>query len=149
MDRALLQCCTASNRAAARDDGVTTQDALIGGSRSQVVGAIAQQSEISKVRLTQTDRGLHNRIQHGLEIRWRSADDIEHIARCGLIFERFCELLCPFGEFARPSLLRLEQPRALNRYHRLVGKSFEQLYLSVRKWADFNASIDNSTDGLA
>src|SRR5262249_52081440 len=109
MDRTLLQRCSASNGATASDDGVAaTQDTFVGSTRSQLVEVVAQQSEISKVRLTQTDRGLHNRIQHRLEVRWRSADDIEHIARRRLIFERFCELLGTFGEFARPCLLCLE-----------------------------------------
>src|SRR5262245_43922122 len=71
MDRALLQRCSASNGAAARNDGVAaTQNALVGGSRRQVVDTVSQQSEISKIRLAQTDRRLHNRIQHGLKVRW-------------------------------------------------------------------------------
>ena len=57
-------------------------------------------------------RGLDQRLQHGFEIRAGSTDDLQHIARRGLIFERLFELVRAFAQFT-------EQPRVLHRDHRL------------------------------
>jgi len=50
-----------------------------------------------------------------LHIGGRAADDAEHIAGRGLVFERFFEV-------TRASLQFAEQPRILHRDHRLFGK---------------------------
>ena len=52
---------------------------------------------------------------------------LEHLARRGLVLERFCEL-------ARPRLLRLEQPRVLDGDDGLVGEGLQQLDLDLREW---------------
>src|SRR5215470_12269772 len=39
-------------------------------------------------------RFLQYRIEHGNEIARRAIDDLQHIAGCGLIFERLLEIAC-------------------------------------------------------
>jgi hypothetical protein len=51
-------------------------------------------------------------VQHRLHIGGRAADDLEHVAGRGLVFERFFEV-------ARARLQFTEQPRVLHRDHRL------------------------------
>jgi hypothetical protein len=52
-------------------------------------------------------------------------------------------------QLARPCLHLLEQARVFNGDDCLVGKSFEQIDLSVGEWADLAASDHNRADGLA
>ena len=66
-------------------------------------------------------------VQHRLHIGGRAADDVEHVARRGLVFERFFEV-------ARAGLQFAEQPRILHRDHHLVGKGADQLYLAFGVW---------------
>src|SRR5262245_1049507 len=106
---------------------------LVGGSRRDTVEASLQQPEIGKVRLTQSSRRLYDRLQNGLQVGRRAADDTEHVTRSGLVFERLYQL-----PFAR--LLRLEQPGILDGDHGLVGEGFEQFDLSISERADLGAS---------
>ena len=67
------------------------------------------------------DDGLENRVGS----RWRPADHIKHFARRGLMFQRF-------SQFLGTRLHLVEQTHVLDRNHRLVGESRDQLYfLSV------------------
>src|SRR5262245_63233021 len=84
-------------------------------------------------RIAEAGRICYDRIKYRLEVRWRSTDDIEHIARCGLIFKRLRELLGPFSELSRPRLFGLEQPCVLDGDHCLVGESLEELDLGLRE----------------
>jgi hypothetical protein len=59
-----------------------------------------------------------------LQIEGRAADDLEHVAGRGLVFERFFEI-------ARASLQFAEQPRILHRDDRLVGKGAHQFDLPL------------------
>ena len=59
----------------------------------------------------------------------RAADDLEHVAGCGLIFERFLEL-------ARAGLQFAKQPRVLHRDDRLVGKGAHQFDLPLAERRD-------------
>src|SRR5262245_48119301 len=65
---------------------------------------------------------LNNRIEHRLSIGRRPADDVEHLARRGLMFKSF-------GQIARARLNLLEQPYVLDRNNRLVGEGLDQLDL--------------------
>src|SRR5215469_4255986 len=71
-----------------------------------------------------TGGGFDHGIQHRLHIRGRSADDVEHIAGRGLVFERFFEV-------ARARLQFAEQPRVLDCDDRLVGEGPHQLDLPL------------------
>jgi hypothetical protein len=55
-------------------------------------------------------------------MRWGAADDIEHLARRGLIFKRLLQL-------ARTRLNLLEEPGVLNGDHRLICERLEKLNL--------------------
>jgi hypothetical protein len=61
-----------------------------------------------------------------LHIGSRAADDVEHVAGRGLVFERFFEV-------ARARLQFAEQPRILHRDDRLVGKGPHQFDLPLGK----------------
>jgi hypothetical protein len=70
--------------------------------------------------------GSGDRVEHRLQIEAGPADDLEHVAGRGLVFERFFEV-------ARAGLQFAEQPRVLDRDDRLVGKGADQLDLPVGK----------------
>ncbi len=50
-----------------------------------------------------------------MQIEGRAADDLEHVARGGLVFERFLEVVSALAQFA-------EQPRVLDSDDRLIGE---------------------------
>ena len=62
------------------------------------------------------------RIEHGLKVEGRAADDVEHVAGRGLLLEHL-------GELVGARLHLLEQPHVLDRDHRLVGEGLDQLDL--------------------
>jgi len=68
-------------------------------------------------------------VQHRLHIGGRAADDIQHVAGRGLVFERFFEV-------ARADLQLAEQPRVLHRDDRLVGKGADQFNLPLAERLD-------------
>jgi len=68
-------------------------------------------------------------VQYRLHISGRAADDLEHVAGRGLIFERFFEV-------AGAGLQLAEQPRILDRDDCLVGKGAHQLDLPLGERLD-------------
>ena len=64
------------------------------------------------------------RFEHGLEVKDRTADHLQHLGRGGLLLQRF-------GELALARLHLLEQPRVLDGDDGLVGEGLEQLDLLV------------------
>ena len=60
---------------------------------------------------------LDQRIEHGLQIEGRAADDLEHVGGGGLLLQRFAQLV--------------EQPRVLDGDDGLVGEGGDQLDLLV------------------
>ena len=52
------------------------------------------------IRLAEPRRRLDQRIEHGLQIEGRAADDLEHVGGGGLLLQRFAQLV--------------EQPRVLD-----------------------------------
>ena len=69
------------------------------------------------VRLAQPRRRLDQRIEHGLQIEGRAADDLEHVGGGGLLLQRFAQLV--------------EQPGVLDRDDGLGGEVRDQLDLLV------------------
>src|ERR1700730_8199957 len=69
--------------------------------------------------IAQPRGGLHQRIEHRLQIESRATYDLEHVAGRGLVFERFFEIAVAFAQFA-------EQPRVLHRNHRLRREVLQQ-----------------------
>ena len=80
-------------------------------------------------RAAVSDDGIEDRLQ----IERRAADDVQHIARRGLILERLRQL-------ARARLHLLEQPRVLDGDHGLVGEGLQQLDLLVGERLHFVAT---------
>ena len=79
---------------------------------------VAQQDHPLR-RVAQLPHGIDERLEDGVEIERRAADDLEHVRRRRLLREQFLEV-------ARASLHLVEQPRVLDRDHRLIGEGFEQ-----------------------
>src|SRR6266478_101442 len=67
-----------------------------------------------------------DRIEDRLHIRCRTADDVQHIGGCNLVFKRFLQL-------ARLRLHLLEQPHVLDGDDGLVGEGLQQCDLLVRE----------------
>ena len=53
------------------------------------------------VRTTEAYRGCDERIENWLQIDGRTADDLQHIAGRGLVFERLFELVRTFAQFPK------------------------------------------------
>jgi len=68
--------------------------------------------------LAQTCGTFDNCTKHRLGICRRPGDDVKHLARRSLMFERL-------AKFARARLHLVEQPHVLDRDHRLVGERGE------------------------
>ena len=60
-------------------------------------------------------RPSDQRVEHGLQIERRAADDLQHVGGRGLLLQRL-------GEIARARLHLVEQPHVLDRDHGLVGE---------------------------
>jgi hypothetical protein len=85
----------------------------------------------------------------GLQLGGRAANDVEDFAGGGLVFERFRELPCAFGELARPRLHLVEQPRILDGNHGLVGEGLEEVDLPIRERPRLPAHDANHSDGVS
>src|SRR5262245_37909894 len=104
----------------------------------QVLCEIARKSEIRSeaiasalaaeyerlVRVTQPCRRLDQRVEHGLQIEGRAADDLEHIGGSGLLLERFGEVVSALAQL-------VEQARILDGDDGLRSEVLHQLDLLV------------------
>ncbi len=84
-------------------------------------------------------------LQHGLEHRiqfaGRAGDDLEHLAGRGLLLQRLGEIVGALAQF-------VEQPRVLDRDHRLRGEILHQLDLLASEGTHLLAVDNESTDQL-
>src|SRR6202043_1101503 len=78
-------------------------------------------------------------VEHRLQVEGRAADDLEHVAGRGLVFERFFEIAGALAQFA-------EQPRILHRDHRLRRKVLKERDLLIGKRPSLLAVNDKNTD---
>src|SRR5262249_39704976 len=69
---------------------------------------------------------LDQRIEHGLQVESRTADDLKHVGCGGLLLEGCTQI-------ARAGLHLVKQPHVLDRDHRLIGEGLDQLDLLVGK----------------
>ncbi len=76
---------------------------------------------------------LDNRIEHRLQIECRAADDLQHVAGRGLIFQRFLKFIGASTHF-------VQKPRVFHRDHRLGREVLQQGYLLFGECADFTAN---------
>src|SRR6516165_4680293 len=79
--------------------------------------AILRKRDMSDVRLANPDGRFDKRVEHGLQIEGRAADDLEHVGSRSLLLQRFPQLV--------------NQPRILNGDDRLTGEIGDQLDLLV------------------
>ena len=91
-----------------------------------VVLPVVQPEEESIFRLAKPPRCVEDHINNGLDIGRRAADDTQHLRGRGLLLQ------C-FGKVAGARLHLVEQAHVLDRDHRLVGESSDQLDLLGRK----------------
>jgi len=82
--------------------------------------------------VAQPRRSFGQRVEHRLQIKGRAADDLQHFARRGLVFERFFEV-------ARARVQFIEQPDILDRDDGLVGEGLQEIDLRLRKRRDVTA----------
>src|SRR5262245_13355489 len=94
------------------------------------------------VRFAQSSNVRKYRLEDGLQIGRRTANDVKHLACRRLLLQRF-------GEIAITRLLLVNKPGVLNRNHRLIGEGFEQLDLPVGERTDLSSTDMNSSDGIA
>jgi len=83
--------------------------------------------DIAKRGVADADSVLQHRCKHRLKIARRAADNLKHL-------RHRCLLLQGLRELPRTRLHRLEQPRVLDRDHRLVGEGLDQLDLLLGEW---------------
>ena len=82
---------------------------------------------------------LDDRVEHRLHVRWRAADDAEHLGRCRLMLQGLAQFCVALLEF-------LEQADVLDGDHGLVGEGFEKSDLLFGEWTDFRAANLNRSD---
>ncbi len=78
--------------------------------RVSIVGIAPEYDRL--VRHAQPSGGDHQGIEYRLQIEFRLADDLQHVADRGLVFERFLQVARAVAQF-------VEQPRVLHRDDRL------------------------------
>ena len=125
-----LQCDTPSHAAAARPQRLQ-QRVLDRFASKTVMGAYPihiplLHLDAAHIGCAKPRRQFDQRIEHGLQIEGRAADDLEHVGGGGLLLQRFAS--------APRALLHLvEQPRVLDGDHRLVGEGLtSSICLSVK-----------------
>jgi hypothetical protein len=69
---------------------------------------------------------VDHRLEHWGEIAGRGVDDLEHVARRSLVFERLLQITRALPQFA-------QEPRILHRDHRLRGEAFQHCNLFIRE----------------
>src|SRR5690348_6953243 len=87
--------------------------------RSQVQQLPIEANDQAVEGLAESRRAGRDSVEHGLNVSRRARDDLEDLARCGLLIE--CR-----GQVAVPSLQLLEEAHVLDGDHGLVGESLEE-----------------------
>ena len=82
--------------------------------RSKAVAVALRLQNDPLVRLAELRGRLDQRIQHGLQVERRAADDLEHVGGGGLLLQRFPEIVGAFAQLAK-------QPRVLDGDDGLLG----------------------------
>src|SRR5262245_11297534 len=98
----------------------------------QVARHAFQTVDEGAVRLAQLRRRLDQRVQHGLQVEGRAADDLEHVGGGGLLLQRLAQLV--------------DQPYVLDRDHRLVGEGLEQGDLPLAEEASLGTAEHDRAD---
>src|SRR6516225_9124356 len=102
-----------------------------------VIAAFLQPENNGIVGLAQPRGGLHEGVEYWLQVESRSADDLEHVARRGLVFERLLQITGALSQFA-------EQPRIFHCNDRLGSEILQQPNLLVAE-RSYVLTIDHDT----
>src|SRR5262249_6910621 len=129
-------CSSAGDSSAARRNRQGLNEALVFGRVSRVG---YQSVELSFAAENESHRGiaemrsgLDERVQNRLELRHRSADDLEHIGGSGLLLQRFAQLI--------------QEPGVLDGDDGLLREVRDQFDLLIGEWPDFLTIDRNSAD---
>ena len=95
-----------------------------------------QSENIGIVGLAQARGGFHEGVEYWLQVEGRSADDLEHVARRGLVLERLLEIAGALPQFA-------QEPRILNGDDCLRREIFNKGYLFLGEWTHLPARGDD------
>src|SRR5262249_24112045 len=104
---------------------------MIGG--RQMIYAFLQREYVGALGVAQAGGSLDDGIENWLQVIGCTADDIEYVTRCRLVFKGLLQVA-----FAR--LFRLEETRVLDRNHGLVRKGIDELDLTFGERSHFGAS---------
>jgi hypothetical protein len=91
-------------------------------------GASFQQEQVAELGLTDAGGILQHCLEHRLQLTRRTADDLQHLGTRGLLLQRLLQV-APLG------LHFVEQAGVLDRDHRLVGETFQEIDLALREGA--------------
>ena len=101
-----------------------------------------EREDHSEGRLAQLPRIRRDRLEHRLHVALRLADHAQDLAGRRLLLQRF-------GQVAVARLQLVEQPRVLDRDHRLVGEGLEHGDLSFGEHRRFGASDGDRSNRAA
>jgi len=93
------------------------------------------------VGVAQARGRLNQRVENGLKVEGRTANDLENVGRRGLLLERLRQLF-------RARLHLLEQPHVFDRDHRLIGEGLQQRDLLVGERPDLGPADCEHADRL-
>ena len=91
------------------------------------------------IGFTEPRRGFDERLQHGLQIEGRAADNFQHVGGCGLLLQRFGQVVGTLAQFPK-------QPRVFYRDDGLLGEILDQRDLLVGERPDLLAKDRNRAD---
>src|SRR5262249_41755239 len=77
-------------------------------------------------------------VKDWLHVRWRAADDAEHLGRCRLMLQRLAQFRIALLDF-------FEQPHVLDRDNGLVSECFEKSDLLVGEGSNLDSPHQNDT----
>jgi hypothetical protein len=76
--------------------------------RGGIIETVADKPDGRLVGMAEPARRLHQRVEHGLQIERRAADDLEHVCSGGLLLQRFARLVEQPGVLDGDDSLRRE-----------------------------------------
>ena len=123
--------------------GLVVDVRLWGANESVGVEPLAVEAEQgSELGSANAHRIVQHRLEHRLEITWRTGDDLQHLTRRGLLLQRLGEIVGALAQL-------VEQASILNGYHCLSGEARQQLDLLFGEGLHFLVIDVDRTDQFA